>query len=137
MKIGVIFHGNILAGGCFQQSLNAILLLSKMNSPYEFIYYTPEEENVLSAAKYGIKAKKIDFGRKQRLVHRLRKHISLNRILNRYSFFQPIDNRFESDNVDLLYFTGPSPICLFLERLNYVLTFWDLCHLEHVEFPES
>lgn len=136
MKIGVVFHGNLFAGGCFQQSLNAIRLLSKENSPYEFIYYTPDEGNVLSADKYGIKAKTIDFGRKQRLIHRLRKHISLNRILNKFGIFQPIDTIFEKDNVDLLYFTGPSPICLFLERLNYVLTFWDLCHLEHMEFPE-
>ena len=80
MKIGVVFHGNLFAGGCFQQSLNAIRLLSKENGPYEFIYYTPDEGNVLSAEKYGIKAKTIDFGRKQRLIHRLRKHISLNRI---------------------------------------------------------
>ena len=38
--------------------------------------------------------------------------------------------------MDLLYFAGPSPICLFLERLNYVYTFWDLCHRDHPEFPE-
>lgn len=136
MKIGVVFHGNILAGGCFQQSLNAVRLISKENGLYEFVYYTPDKGNLLSAAKYGIKAKTFDFGRKQRLIHKLRKQISLNRILSKFALFNPIDSVFEKDEVDLLYFTSPSPICLFLERLNYVLTHWDLCHLEHVEFPE-
>ena len=136
MKIGVVFHGNIFAGGCFQQSINAVRLLSKYNGNYKFVYYTPEKGNQLSAAKYGIKAKTFDFGRKQRLIHKLRKQISLNHILNKLPLFNPIDTVFEKDEVDLLYFTSPSPICLFLERLNYVLTHWDLCHLEHVEFPE-
>ena len=136
MKIGVIFHGNHLAGGCFQQSLNAIRLLSKEKSPYEFLYYTPDKQNMLAAAEEGIKARSFHFGRKQRLVHKIRKHITLNRLLGGFVFFQPFDAIFEKDGVDLLYFTGPSPICLFLERLNYVYTFWDLCHRDYPEFPE-
>ena len=136
MKIGVIFHGNPLAGGCYQQSLNATRLLSKDDSPHEFLYYTPDAGNALSVNDDGIKAKTFKFGRKERLIHRLRKHITLNRILGRFAFFQPFDATFEKDGVDLLYFTGPSPICLFLERLNYVFTFWDLCHRDHMEFPE-
>ena len=136
MKIGVIFHGNHLAGGCYQQSLNAIRLLSKDETPHEFLFYTPDASNALSVNDEGINAKTFTFGRKQRLVYKLRKQITLNRILNRFSFFQPFDTIFEKDGVDLLYFTGPSPLCLFLERLNYVYTFWDLCHRDHPEFPE-
>ena len=136
MKIGVIFHGNHLAGGCFQQSLNAIRLLSKEESPHEFLYYTPDKQNMLSATEAGIKTRAFRFGRKQRLVHKIRKHITLNRLLGGFPFFQPFDAIFERDEVDLLYFTGPSPLCLFLERLNYVYTFWDLCHRDHPEFPE-
>jgi len=136
MRIGVIFHGNHLAGGCFQQSLNAIRLLSKEESPHEFLYYTPDKQNMLAADEERIKAKSFRFGRKQRLVHKIRKHITLNRLLGGFPFFQPFDAIFERDEVDLLYFTGPSPLCLFLERLNYVYTFWDLCHRDHPEFPE-
>jgi glycosyltransferase involved in cell wall biosynthesis len=136
MRIGVIFHGNLLAGGCFQQSLNAIRLLSKEESPHEFLYYTPDKQNMLAAAEAGIKARSFRFGRKQRLVHKIRKHITLNRLLGGFPFFQPFDAIFERDEVDLLYFTGPSPLCLFLERLNYVYTFWDLCHRDYPEFPE-
>jgi glycosyltransferase involved in cell wall biosynthesis len=136
MRIGVIFHGNPRAGGCFQQSLNAIRLLSKEESPHEFLYYTPDKQNMLSATEEGIKTRAFRFGRKQRLVHKIRKHITLNRLLGGFAFFQPFDSIFERDEIDLLYFTGPSPLCLFLERLNYVYTFWDLCHRDHPEFPE-
>ena len=136
MRIGVIFHGNPLAGGCYQQSLNATRLLSKDETPHEFLYYTPDAGNALSVDDEGINARTFNFGRKQRIVHKLRKQITLNRILDRFSFFQPFDAIFEKDGVDLLYFTGPSPICLFLERLNYVYTFWDLCHRDHPEFSE-
>ena len=136
MKIGVIFHGNHLAGGCFQQSLNAVRLLSKEESPHEFLYYTPDKQNMLAAAEEGIKARSFRFGRKQRLVHKIRKHITLNRLLGGFVFFQPFDAIFEKDGIDLLYFTGPSSLCLFLERLNYVYTFWDLCHRDYPEFPE-
>jgi len=136
MRIGVIFHGNALAGGCYQQSLNAIRLLSKEESPHEFLYYTPDKQNMLSATAEEIKTRVFRFGRKQRLVHKIRKHITLNRLLGGFPFFQPFDAIFERDEVDLLYFTGPSPLCLFLERLNYVYTFWDLCHRDHPEFPE-
>ena len=136
MKIGVVFHGNMLAGGCFQQSLNAIKLLSKDVSKHDFIHYTPDPANAISVKDVGIEVRTFKFGRKERLVHKIRKQITLNRILGKFAFFQPFDATFEKDSVDLLYFTGPSPICLFLERLNYVLTFWDLCHRDHVEFPE-
>ena len=136
MKIGVVFHGNPLAGGCFQQSLNATRLLSKNENMHEFLYYTPDTGNAKSVLKDGIKPKTFKFGRKERLIHRLRKQITLNRMFGKFNFFQPFDAIFEKDGVDLLYFTGPSPFCLFLERLNYVLTIWDLCHRDHMEFPE-
>lgn len=136
MKIGVIFHGNQLAGGCYQQSLSATRLLSKEGDSFEFLYYTPDKENAQSLEKAGIRARIFNFDRKERLIHKMRKHIVLNRIFNKFGLLKPIDSVFENDGVELLYFTSPSPICLFLERLNYVLTFWDLCHRDHMEFPE-
>ena len=136
MKIGVIFHGNPIAGGCYQQSLNATRLLSKDKESNSYIYYTPDANNANNARKDGIVVKNFRFGRKQRLIHKLRKFSLLHRFFGKFAFFEAFDIAFEKDDVDLLYFTGPSPICLFLERLNYVYTVWDLCHRDHPEFPE-
>ena len=90
MKIGVVFHGNMLAGGCFQQSLNAIKLLSKDVSKHDFIYYTPDPANVISVKDVGIEVRTFKFGRKERLVHKIRKQITLNRIFGKFAFFNPL-----------------------------------------------
>lgn len=42
----------------------------------------------------------------------------------------------QSFQADLLYFLSPSPLCLQLQQLPYVLTVWDLCHRDYPEFPE-
>lgn len=42
----------------------------------------------------------------------------------------------QSFQTDLLYFLSPSPLCLQLQQLPYVLTVWDLCHRDYPEFPE-
>ena len=136
MKIGIIFHGEILAGGCFQQTMNAIRLLSEEKSNDEYIFYSPSTSNAQHVRDLGIIAKTLNFGRKERLIHKLRKFGRLNRLLDKFRLFQPIDSNFEKDEIDLIYFAGPSPLCLFLERINYIFTVWDLCHRDHVEFPE-
>ncbi len=136
MKIGVIFHGEILAGGCFQQTLNAIRLLSEEKSDDEYIFYSPSTPNAQHVKDDGIITNTLNFGRKERFIHKLRKIGKLNRFLDKFRLCQPIDSYFEKDGIDLIYFAGPSPICLFLERINYVFTVWDLCHRDHVEFPE-
>ena len=38
--------------------------------------------------------------------------------------------------IDLVYFISPSRFSLDLNQLNFIFTIWDLCHLEHPEFPE-
>jgi hypothetical protein len=57
VKIGVIFHGNPIAGGCYQQSLNATRLLSKDKESNNYIYYTPDANNANNARKDGIVVK--------------------------------------------------------------------------------
>ena len=136
MKIGVIFHGNMLAGGSFQQTISTIRLLSSKGKSHKYIFYSPSHNNVQYAKNYGIKTRVLSFGRKERLIHKLRKRRKLNFFLDMFTSLQPIDAYFEKDKIDLIYFAGPSPICLFLERMNYVFTVWDLCHRDHVEFPE-
>ena len=122
MIIGVIFHGNMLAGGSFQQTISTIRTLSEEGITNKYIFYSPSHTNVQHVKSYGITTKVFKFGRKERLVHKLRKLRKLNYYFDKFHIFQPIDKYFENDNVDLIYFAGPSPICLFLERINYVFT---------------
>ena len=38
--------------------------------------------------------------------------------------------------IDLVYFLSPSKLARSLEKLNYIITVWDLCHRDDPEFPE-
>ena len=37
---------------------------------------------------------------------------------------------------DFIYFLSPNTLALALVRTPYVMTVWDVCHLDHPEFPE-
>lgn len=138
MRIAVVFEANPLAGGGFHDSFSATLLVSRIENPesFEFVYYSLSEENALSAQEAGLTVKLLKFGRKQKLVHKLRRRLTLNRWFEKLGICKPLDEQFKKDKIDLVYFTGPNPLCLFLEELNYILPVWDLCHRDHPEFPE-
>jgi glycosyltransferase involved in cell wall biosynthesis len=40
------------------------------------------------------------------------------------------------NNIDLIYFTSPSSLAKEVDKLNYILTVWDLNYLYNNEFPE-
>ena len=39
-------------------------------------------------------------------------------------------------NIDFVFFVTPSPKPFYLQRLNYALTVYDLCHRDFPEFSE-
>jgi len=136
MKIGVVFEGNPLAGGGFHDGITATLLVGKLSGDYEFVYYVLSKENLVHTYKSNIDAKLISFGRTQRIIHKLRTNLTVKKILGKWSCFDSFDKQFERDDIDLVYFTSPNPLSFFLERLNFVIPVWDLCHRDHPEFPE-
>lgn len=138
MRIAVVFDADPLAGGGFHDSLSATLLVSRVKTPdqYEFIYYTLSEENAKAAKAAGLNTRFLKFGRKERLVHKLRKNLTLNRWFQKLGICKPLDEQFKRNKIDLVYFTGPNPLSIFLEELNFILPVWDLCHRDHPEFPE-
>ncbi len=40
------------------------------------------------------------------------------------------------DNIDLIFFTHPASESILLRKLNFIYTLWDMCHIDHPEFPE-
>ena len=136
MRIGVIFQGSLLAGGSFQQSISACKLLITNTNNREFIFFTDESKNLLELEKHGIRAHLFKLSRLDRWIHKLRKNLKIRSLIDRLFVFKSFDHNFEKHKVDLLYFTAPSGLSLFLERLNYIITVWDLCHRDFPEFPE-
>ena len=136
MRIAVVFHGNPQAGGGFHDGLTATLLTQNLRDEYQFVYYSTRNENAKVLKELGLRVKLISFGRKERIIYRLRKKLFFNHWFYKFGIFPSVDAQFEKDQIDLIYFTGPNSLCLFLERLNYILPVWDLCHRDHPELPE-
>ena len=136
LKIGVVFHGNPLAGGGFHDGLSSTILVSSLIKDFDFAFYTPDIENAQAVKIHGIDIKLIKFGKLHKLGYKARKNKLLFSWFRVFKKLPALDDQFERDGVDLIYFTGPNPLCLFLERLNFVLPVWDLCHRDHPEFPE-
>ena len=69
----------------------------------------------------------------------LRNNIKNLRILNlikKIKKYNSFEKHLINDKIDIVYFLDPSPLAINLENLNYIITVWDLCHREDLEFPE-
>ena len=141
IKLAVIFDQSITSGGGFQQSLNAILLVNKLQKEkkVDIIFFTTLKENINLLLEHGIKFNYISISSINKLISYIKSKIHHPRILNffkllsRYSKFEKV--MIEND-IDLIYFTSPSSLAKEVDKLNYILTVWDLNYLYNNEFPE-
>ena len=140
IKIGVILDQKITSGGGFQQSLNAILLINELQEDnVDIVFFTTVKENINVLSKNGISFKyiKISFINKffstikSKFYHP--KILNFLKLINNYSKFEKVMIR---NNIDLIYFTSPSSLAKEVDKLNYILTVWDLNYLYNNEFPE-
>ena len=139
MNIAVIIGSDILVGGGFQQELATILLLHRYKSKkYNFIYFTSSRKNVEFLKKYGINVSYFKFNYFDRKINILRVNKYLKRFIRRFKVFKynKFDNILLKNEIDLIFFLNPSSLSLKTEIHNYIITVWDLCHRDHLEFPE-
>lgn len=140
VRLAVFFDQKISVGGGFQQALNAVLLLRKL--PPELckpILVTTVKENIpiLENSGFDCVYFPLRFGRA--LVLWLRSRIesgALLTLLHRSVGMNYLDRFFFRYGIDLIYFTSPTILASFTERVNYIATIWDLCHRDELEFPE-
>lgn len=138
MRIGVIIESEITLGGGYQHEVAIAALLQRRSMPsLEFSFFTTVEDNVSRLRELGIDAKHLQFAFGERLCHRLHQiKAMLIPPLAVPSPYSPFDNILAAEKIDLVLFLSPSPLALELRGHNYVYTVWDLCHLDHPEFPE-
>lgn len=137
MKIGIIIHQDDCAGGGFQQAINAIIQLSSLeHSPFEVCVYTTSKRNISELNKFEIESKLTKWTFLDSfffLLCRFDIFLFLQHKLRLKSIFE---KKIINDGVDLIYFISPSIRSITFQELPYIFTVWDLCHLDHPEFPE-
>lgn len=138
MKIAVIFEHDISAGGGFQQALNTLLLLNqKQCEDRQFVFMTTLRSAVDALSGYGVQAHFLKLSLLSKLLLRLSyRHLLLHRLFKKIHIVNPFDKYLSKHDIDLIYFISPSGYALYTDKYNYIITVWDLCHRDFVEFPE-
>ena len=140
IKIAIILDQKIISGGGYQQSLNAALLAKELKNDFiDIVYFTTIKENKNVLSDYGIKFNYININLINKFLSFLKSKFHHPRILkflkliDKYSKFEKI---MISNSIDLIYFVSPSSLAKEVDKLNYILTVWDLNYLYNNEFPE-
>lgn len=140
IRLAVLFDQHIQSGGGYQQQLNAAMHVQKLSSELVLpFYFTTIEKNIDILKDLGIDAifLKLDFFRRvwDRLNPWIGKFLS-NKINDALGHTTAFEHAFTKNEIDLIYFLSPNANAKKLRRLNYIVTVWDLCHRDDLEFPE-
>ncbi len=139
MKIAVILEQDILAGGGYQQSLNTLLFLNnRQNEERQFVFLTTVRSNIQTLATHGIQAHFLKLSSLSKILLLLSsRHLLFHRLLRKTRIVNPFDKYLSKFNINLIYFISHcSGYALFTDKYNYILTVWDSCHRDFMEFPE-
>jgi glycosyltransferase involved in cell wall biosynthesis len=130
----------ITAGGGYQQSLHAALQVKQIPSSIcETIFLTSIKDSLDVLVAHGLPARYLALSHLERIRLRVRRMLSYQAVNFWFRMVgpNPLDRLLDRLEIDLLYFTSPSPLATMTERYSYLYTVWDLAHRDHVEFPEA
>lgn len=140
IKVGVIFDQKTSVGGGFTQSFEVVKFLkNNSNEFFEPIFFTIFKENLGLFNDEDIDVKLISLNIFQKLFMKLSTVIQSNyfqKIYNKLFGMNSFEKILFKNNIDIVYFLSPSSWSLYLNKINYVITVWDICHRDHPEFPE-
>jgi glycosyltransferase involved in cell wall biosynthesis len=140
VRLAVFVDQELQVGGGHQQSLNAALAVRQLSESVcrpVFICHTTANSQVL--ASLGIDHVQLKLGRLSKLFLYMRRRFTSAPAVRAWRALfglNRIDRFLRMLGTDLVYFTSPSPLAKDLEVHSYIFTVWDLCHRDHVEFPE-
>ncbi|GHT02108.1 hypothetical protein AGMMS50276_31720 [Synergistales bacterium] len=136
MRLGVFLEQNISVGGGFQQAYSIVKLLTEnpsKNVECVFFVFTRENEEILRRERVSVV--RIGFSVRRFLHRAIAKFFRVT-----CKLFLPfrgyIDDILIQHKIDLVYFLMPSNYAMGLKKHNYIITIWDQCHRDWVEFPE-
>ena len=138
MKIAAILENNKNVGGGFTMSIEILEILkdiTKKNN-YDFLVLNYEESNSEILGTLGIEhvnLKDSFFDKLFALLNYSLLGSYLQKILKYKTY---LENILIKNKVDLTIFTTPSSKPLYLQKTNYAITVYDICHRDFPEFSE-
>lgn len=143
IKIAVIIDYRISAGGGFVQALNAIIQLNSIaKGKYDVVIFTNNSENLRELSQLSFKVKFFRLKIIDKIIAYGMQSKLLRLFLGKFEAFGlntigPFELLLMKEYVDIVYFVNPSINCLVLQKLNYIITVWDIGHRDILEFPEA
>ncbi|QDC99127.1 glycosyltransferase family 4 protein [Candidatus Methylopumilus universalis] len=140
IELAVFFDQPLHSGGGFQQSINILFALRKIpNKVAKVKVITNSKLNAEILSDYGIDAQVLKITFFDKFIINIRNSFLNKRISKtiKYLFgYNKFEDFFIKRKVDLIYFISPCRYSEYLDEINFILTVWDLCHIDHPEFPE-
>jgi glycosyltransferase involved in cell wall biosynthesis len=137
MKIVAVLEQSVQTGGGFNQALNAILQLKRLSEgKFKYSVVSLNEENIAYLKHFDIDGVFVKLGMLDKISLFLFDNTIFRKIINKYRIIGNLEKELLKQNCDLVYFVMPTLRAALLQQLNYIVTVWDLCHRDELEFPE-
>ena len=136
MKIAVIFNEVPQAGGAFHQSINAVEQFKRVcGESFDIQLFHLVEGGALWLNEIGLKSTPLRETWTSKIVEAIL-HFAPRSLSRRLKIISPREKLLLSLDIDFAYFTSPNTFALFLRKLKYIVTLYDICHRDFPEFPE-
>jgi glycosyltransferase involved in cell wall biosynthesis len=136
MKIAIIFDEVPQAGGAFHQSINAVVQFKRVcGESFDIQLFHSGEGGDLWLREIGLKSTPLRETWTSKIVEAII-NFAPRSLSRRLKIISPREQLLLSLGTDLVYFTSPNTLALFLRKLKYIVTLYDLCHRDLPEFPE-
>ena len=137
MKVVAILEDDIAVGGGFHQALNSILRMRDVcRGRFEFEVLARGNGNLAYLRNLGLEAKPFAFSVTDRLFLQFSRHPWWHQVQHRLKLVSAFEKALLKVGCDLVFFSRQSELPGVLQRLNFIITLFDLCHRDAVEFPE-
>ncbi len=138
--IGYVFESSPKLGGNFQTEISTALRLKNLSSDIiEIKFFSINENNLEILKKYNLQIKYFNKKFTNLNIIKIYDYLTGKFIRKLFNFIFNL-NKFESfllsNSVDLVYFNSMSSTALFLKKIDYIVSFWDMAHLDYPLFPE-
>lgn len=137
MKLVAVLTTPPGAGGGHHQALNAIVQLKRLCAGrHELEVLCTHRESLAALRELGVQARCRPATLLDRALALMAGNVVWSTLQRRLRLKGPFERALDRMGCDLAYFCAPYWLPLALQEMNYVTTLWDVCHLEHPEFPE-
>jgi glycosyltransferase involved in cell wall biosynthesis len=138
LHITIVIETKINVGGAFNQSLNHIQMFNILNKDnFEISVFTTIKDNVKELNKININVNYIKTTYLDYFIAYCATNILLRRIQFKLKLISNFEKKLIKNKSKLVYFLSPGSRCLMLQKTNYIINLWDLCHKDYLIFPEN